>query len=158
MLPDEPDADTLAKLYAFEPSSPFVQNSMQEFISKTEFTPDNFYNYDPYDLFYWEYKMGSWLTLWLLELDMVHEKISFFNNRTLLKLLLSVDYEHRREKDLFYRLIDHLWPKCLDIEVNPHKEPKVQGMDKMKRLFGGLLVRQPVPVYDGVLDAKRKLI
>lgn len=144
--PNRIRAETFQKLY-FQAMSAQVLREFEELIETTSFTSEDIYNYDPYDLFYWEQRMGSWLALWLLEMDVSHDNFVVYNNRTLLKKMLSVDLEHRRSDALFYRLIETLWPECLSVPINPH-EPKPSELSTMlKRTAYGLAFRMPLSVY-----------
>ncbi|WP_254536806.1 hypothetical protein [Halomarina litorea] len=154
-LPDEVDAEVLAKLYGFESQTAYVQAMYEDFIDRAEFPRGDVHGYDVYDLFYWECRIGCWLSLWFLETSIAQEEISLFNNRYLLKKMLSVEYEHRRSNELFYRVIGELWPECLDIPVNPHEEPSIEGMERVDRFLSGMMFRAPTPVYTMVRNVRR---
>jgi hypothetical protein len=158
MLPKYPDVDTLAKLYAFGSTSDFVQQSVTNYVELTDYHKDAIYNYDPYDLYYWEYKMGSWLSHWFLELEIVGEKAILYNNRELLKHLLSLPATQRENSRVFRNIIAELWPECLDVPVNPHKDPSIKYSDEVKRFVGGTIIRQPTPIYETLIITKRKLL
>jgi hypothetical protein len=99
--------------------------------------------------------MGSWLALWLLEMDISHDNFVVYNNRTLLKKLLSVDLSHRRNSEVFYRTIESLWPECLSVPINPH-EPKPSELARgLKRTAYGLAFRMPLPIYRPVVRTLR---
>ncbi|MGK5095394.1 hypothetical protein WDW89_25705 [Deltaproteobacteria bacterium TL4] len=73
------------------------------------------------DLFYWEHRMGSWLSMSLLEWDCAQETYIPFNCRDLLDLLLSVDQKYRRPPDykLYETMIGLLWKEVLSAPINP---------------------------------------
>lgn len=151
-LPNTVSASMLAKLYGHV-FSPNIKEAFHEFIERTSFR--DLYNYDPYDFFYWEYKMGRWLSQWLIEKDISHENYILFNNREILKILLSVDLKSRRNNKLFLKVIEHLWPECLDIPINPHKHSSSWYKKESKRVAYGLAIRQPLPVYRKIIDIHR---
>ena len=71
---------------------------------------DRIFNYNPYDMLYWEYRMGTWHTQVLLESDVAHDTYILFNARKILKLLLSVPMAERLEHTIFKELIHSNWP------------------------------------------------
>lgn len=156
-LPNNIDNEIFSKLYSVEPNSAYVQKKFEEFIEVTEFKKEKIYNYDPYDLFYWEYRMGNWLSLWLLEYSIAIDEFILFNNRYLLKMMLSVDYKHRRKNDIFHKLIDKLWSKCLEIPINPHKNKMFPYSNKIKRLFNGAVFRFPPSMYSKIDCLRREI-
>lgn len=146
-LPDETDSEILAKLYGYDSHSDYVVGAFEEFISKTEFVSERMYNYDPYDLFYWEHRMGCWLSLFLLEFSTGLDEFILYNNRKLLRLMLSVNYKERKSNNLFRKLISTLWNECLESPVNPHQTAKFPGSDELMRYIKGGLFRLPQPLY-----------
>lgn len=76
---------------------------------------------DPWDLFYWEQKMGGWLADVRAEFDVVEEGVTPFNSRSLIECMLGVDPDLRCAPDyLFFRdLIEDLWPELLRYPINP---------------------------------------
>lgn len=154
-LPDEVRAETFAKLYAYEAQSDYVQEQYREFIETTDFSENALYNYDIYDMFYWECRIGCWLALWLLETSIAQEEVSLFNNRHLLKKMLSVPYDRRRSNELFFRVIRELWPECLSVPINPHEDPRFRGIDELDRFLSGAILRTPAPAYMAIRKLRR---
>ncbi|MCI2057512.1 MAG: hypothetical protein LKJ86_10305 [Oscillibacter sp.] len=111
---------TLARLYTTTPmqNDPRVLDAMQEFIDVTGFTERNLRNYDFYDLFEWEQIMCQWLGWLLLESDIAHDTVQLFNNRKILSKMLSIPYEDRKSRKLFFGVIRRLWPELLEFPVN----------------------------------------
>jgi len=80
------------------------------------------------DLFYWENRVGNWLTTCQAEFDTAWQDIfTPFNCRLLLMNMLSVPEKYRRPPDyLFYRkLIQSLWSEVLQAPINPHKPKQI---------------------------------
>ena len=152
--PNRVRAETLQKLF-FQAMSDLVLREFETFIERTEFTAANIHNYDPYDLFYWEQRMGSWLALWVQEMDVSHDNFVVYNNRTLLKKMLSVDIRHRRTDELFYRVIESLWLDCLSVPINPHEPEPSKLVQTCKRTAYGLAFRMPLSVYEPFVRALR---
>ncbi len=76
---------------------------------------------DPWDLLYWEQKMGGWFGSIRTEFDLVEEAVSPYNSREWLTTMLAVDPALRTAPDMsfFLRLIGDLWPALLDYPINP---------------------------------------
>lgn len=138
-LPSMPGAEDLAKLYGYNSRSHFVVHAFRDLIEKTAFDKESIFNYNPYDLHYWEYRMGSWQSQGLMECDVAQDSIILFNNRRLLKLMLSVPFADRRKSALHYALIKNMWPEALSIDINPWAT-KNTAQD-LKRIARGLIFR-----------------
>ena len=80
----------------------------EEFYNTTQM--DNIYNYDPYDILYWEYRMGTWHALLILESDPSHETFIPFNARVILEQFLSVSTQSKKKYYIFKEIIDKSWP------------------------------------------------
>lgn len=80
---------------------------------------DKLYNYDTYDMLYWEHRMGVWVSLVLLESDIAFDTHILFNARCILKLLMSVDFEKRIDSVVFNRLIEKYMMELSNIPINP---------------------------------------
>lgn len=78
----------------------------------------NILNYDPYDMFLWEYHEGTWLTCVLLESDVAFDTFELFNCRALMEKVFSVPLEYRMESVIHYGIIKRLWPLLLLWPIN----------------------------------------
>ena len=85
-----------------------VRNAFSNYYKATQL--DNIYNYDPYDMLYWEYRMGTWHTQLLLESDVAHDTYILFNSRKILERLLSLSGQDRKSNRIFNDLITYNWP------------------------------------------------
>lgn len=97
-------------------------NFIREGIRKwNELIKGNSFNYNLYDLFYWEHRMGSWQAQSQLEWDIVQEVFTPFNSRELLDLMLSIDKSKRKKSSplLYVDAMKHLWKEVLDEPINP---------------------------------------
>jgi hypothetical protein len=76
---------------------------------------------NPWDLFYWEQKMGGWLGTIRTEFDLAEEVFTPYNCRSLLECMLGVDESLRSapQYQFFRKLISTLWPELLEYPVNP---------------------------------------
>ncbi|MCE2435855.1 MAG: hypothetical protein J4F29_23505 [Candidatus Latescibacteria bacterium] len=130
----------LSQFYGIYPRSKFCVNGFKEFIETTHLTRDSIFNYDYFDLFLWEHRMGCWQSLAILDSDMAHDTYILYNNRTILKKMLSVDFRHRATDGLHRKLIENLWPEVLQDPINPWKkkaswfEKIIKGL-KMRYLY-----------------------
>ncbi|MGO3985375.1 hypothetical protein ABI582_13390 [Pseudomonas sp. SAS7] len=79
---------------------------------------NNIENYDPYDLFYWEYRMGAWHSLVLLESDSAFDTFILFNNRRFLSKLLSIPEPLRQGHDLMLEICARNWPALQFWQIN----------------------------------------
>ena len=84
---------------------------------------------NPWDLFYWEHKMGGWLATLRAEFDVVEDGVSPFNSRALIETLLGVEESLRSAPDYpFFRgLVERMWPELLERPINP---PGIKAMMK----------------------------
>lgn len=87
-----------------------------EYKKDTDF--DNIMNYDPLDIFYWEYRSAVIMAAPLLEMDIGHDNFTMINSRDMLRTLLSVPLRSRRDGDVYYAVIKELWPELLDFPIN----------------------------------------
>ncbi|WP_226618612.1 hypothetical protein [Cytobacillus firmus] len=113
-------AKGLAALYTRSElkNDPEVIKQFQEFIDITEFKYEKFYNYNYFDLFYWEHRMTLWHSLIVLESDMAYETHILYNNRVLLSKMLTAPYEVRESSELFIKMIRDTWPELLNLPIN----------------------------------------
>lgn len=74
--------------------------------------------YDPYDIYYWELRMGRWLPAHVTESDVAHDTFTVVNSRRILELLLSVSLADRSAGKVFDLIVDMTWPQLFDYPVN----------------------------------------
>jgi len=98
----------------------FVQKQIQIWFDNL-IKYENKYDYEIFDLFYWEHRLGSWQAQSQLEWDIVQEAFCPFNSRELLDIMLAISPKYR-EKDnptLYKDAIFHLWKDILAYPINP---------------------------------------
>ncbi len=73
------------------------------------------------DLYYWEHRVGNWVSNWQTEQSMGIEEITPFNNVSLITAMLQVAPARRRGfKYTFIRdMIEKMWPETLQQPFNP---------------------------------------
>lgn len=106
-------------LRAYSPNSldsDVVISSFEDFIERNDY--DNLYNYDVFDIFYWEYRMGIWLSQVALESNTTFETINLFNCRYLLNLILSLNMKDRFKGIVFKKAIDDFLPELSETAIN----------------------------------------
>lgn len=108
-LPKELTTDAMVKIYSSKAiGDEKVTEAFKSYYGHVEM--DDIFNYDPYDIFYWEHRMGTWHAQLLLEGDIAHDTFILFNSRKILKLLLSVSDAAKAEHTVFDQLITSNWP------------------------------------------------
>ena len=108
----------LARIVGYGGSA-FVENELEAWKNKINDFDNN--NVKLLDLLYWEQRLGNWGAQFPAEQDIAIEELSPFNNRLLIKTILSVPKEERCAPNYrFYRdLIRYMWPETLSVPINP---------------------------------------
>ena len=72
------------------------------------------------DLFYWEHRIGNWISIALTGLDTVCEVIPAYNSRKVIELGLAVDNKYRTEPsyEIFRELCRRFAPEIAEISFN----------------------------------------
>lgn len=116
-LPDELSAEGIARTFSRTAvKDETVLELSQRFIDQAKLS--DHLNYDPYDLYYWEHRMGTWHASLLLESDLAHDSFILINSRHILKQLLSVSDEAQSQGEVQKRLIERFAPRLLDFAIN----------------------------------------
>lgn len=79
-------------------------------------------SYDFRDVFYWEHRMGMWHSQVVAESNAAFDSLSAYNCPRILKLMLMVSLEGRREKRLFRDLLKQHCPELYSVPINPGRE------------------------------------
>lgn len=90
--------------------------AFEDWIAATGFSEVE--GYDPYDLYYWELRMGRWLPAHMTESDIAHDTYTVVNSRRILELFLSVSLEDRLTAKVFDAIIGLTWPELFNYPVN----------------------------------------
>ena len=86
--------------------SSFGATSIGEFIEYTQFYEDRFFGYDPYDLLYWENRLGRWGARMIGEWDFGARPVSPFASRRLLDSMMAVPYADRVNRSIYRTMHD----------------------------------------------------
>lgn len=133
-LSKEVDSKSLAICYSpIAGEDQEIIDIFESYYQKTQM--DRIYNYDGLDLFYWEYRMGIWHSKLLLESDIAHDTFIPFNSRNILKLLLSVSDNDKKNNVIFKKIIDSNWPILNYWGVNT-LEKKIESFDQQIDGYG----------------------
>lgn len=95
---------------------PAAIEAFVEFHRLTDF--DSLHGHDPYDLFYWEHRVGRWHANVVAESDISHETWVLINSRRILELLLAAPLAQRIKGTVFSELIDSHWPALSRLPFN----------------------------------------
>lgn len=90
--------------------SDFVVKSIAAFIKQSSFREDLFFNYNIFDMFYWEHRNSKWQNLLCQEAEMATDVFIPYNNRRLINLLLSVPERDRKAAKLHVQVTNLLRP------------------------------------------------
>lgn len=93
-------------------------DAFEEYVQMTDFKAALELGYDGLDLFYWEHRMGSWMTPILHESDIAHDTHVLINARSILTKLLGVPLPDRMSGAVFRRVIALSWPEISAVPIN----------------------------------------
>lgn len=118
--------------------------------------PNNNFNFDPFDLFYWESRMGTWHSQLLIQSDVSHDTHIFMNSHLLLRNMLSFPLAMRKNRELFMNIIDRNWPilrfwginedKTLLADINPHLSKSSLNLSDLEFSSGNSKKDVDIPV------------
>jgi hypothetical protein len=69
------------------------------------------------DLFYWEHRLGTWLSGLLRGARADHQTFSLYNCRTVLETLIARPLDERNAANVMFALIRELWPELLSVPI-----------------------------------------
>lgn len=136
---------------ASEPAHPHIEEAFAEYYDAVQF--DLIQDYDPYDMLYWEHRMGTWHSNVVMETDPGFQTHIVFNSRRILTEVLSLSHADRRSGAAFTKAIELCWPELNNIPTNPKnwqklvKEPPTSTDDP--RQLWRRLARRSRPVKAG---------
>jgi len=123
VLPVRPTPAELAARYKIDTGSEFVIGAFARFVDLVDLKPARTFNYDIYDLFYWEHTMGAWQSLQTMDLDVAQDTFILYNNRRLLTRMLSVPLKDRLWDRVHIEIIRSLWPELLEVPFYKQMKP-----------------------------------
>ncbi len=75
-----------------------------------DYSPNVGLNYDPFDILFWESRMGTWHSQLVIQSDIAFETHTLINSQYLIRNLLSIPVENRSSSQYLHRLVDKQWP------------------------------------------------
>lgn len=96
--------------------APFVEE-FERFWATTDFQSTEGL-VDQHELFYWEHRMGTWITHFLAESDIAYESYTVINARHIYEWMLSAPDRLRKNGAVQRGLITAYWPEAMAFPVN----------------------------------------
>lgn len=117
---DNLSVDEMASLYFGDYTADDVDivAAFSDYVESSRFE-QGLFNYDPYDLFYWEQRMSCWHGLVVLEADPAVDTWLLMNCRRCIEAGLSVPLEDRIKSTVFKKIIKFRWAELLKLPINP---------------------------------------
>jgi hypothetical protein len=133
-LPSKVSPKSLAKCYSVKAEDdPQINKYFAEYYDYAEM--DKILNYNPYDLFYWEYRMGTWHAHLLLEADVIHDTQIVINCRKILSHFVGVSYHDKINNNVCKSIIQQQWPVLNAWGVNTLTRP-IDTIDSTTYTYG----------------------
>jgi len=109
----------------------FIQRHLQKWYD-TAANIENDFGLHPYELFYWEHRLGNWAARSYNENDFAFDVFTPFNSRDVLSvsLMLDICYRSLPEAKLHRAIIYKLWP-----EIDKYPYNKMSFVELMKARF-----------------------
>jgi len=133
-----------------------IHSYFKQYADTTEL--NKIFNYDPYDMLYWEYRMGAWHSNILLESDISFDTFCLFNNRLLLKNILSLPRTYLERDFILRSIITNHWPVLNYWEVNQQGFPLentakyFEGLSSLEIEGRNIVSGKPVPFYKNITN------
>lgn len=99
-----------------------------------EYNPNVGFNFDPFDILLWESRMGTWHSQLLIQSDVAFNSHTLINSHYILKNLLSIPFELRQKKAVYFDIIEKKWPVLNFWQINK-KENVYQLLKKQVKKF-----------------------
>ncbi|AOZ71951.1 hypothetical protein BK816_00470 [Boudabousia tangfeifanii] len=90
--------------YSKANEDPKLIQCFRDYIEYMEFYPERIFNYDFYDLFYWEHRMGKWGASLYSEYDLATRAFQSLNSRRAFNAMLALPIEERVNKSIYKEL------------------------------------------------------
>lgn len=122
-LPRKLTPAALGSCYQIQPRSPFVLEAFSEYMNTTGFSSDAVFNFDFYDIFFWEFRSGVWVGVQTIDFDTSMDTFALYNNRRILEMMLSLPLRDRLEARLHRRAAAFMCPDIEDIPYLSEMKP-----------------------------------
>ena len=119
--------DNCALLY-YKKDSSLLAKHYEHFLSSISY--DQLFNYNPYDMFFWEIRETLWYGSLNLESDIAFDTFELFSNRMILSAALSVPYKDRIKDSILKRIVSVKWGKeLLQYGINMFSKDNVYNLN-----------------------------
>lgn len=120
---------------------------------------NNIYDYPLSQLFYWEYRIGAWLSgVILMESDLVCDTFQLFNCRKILNIGLALPAHYRNRSILYDTLIKKLWPELLNYGLPNQKGSLFDLLNRGEIKGGQVAFDDKVECFSGnIHDGERRV-
>jgi Asparagine synthase len=116
-LPRSISEGALARCYDINRESPLVLDEFSRYIETVGFRREAIYDYDFYDLFYWEHRSGAWQSLAVMDFDSSCDTTVLYNCRRWLTKVLALPLEVRINDRHLRAILLELWPEALEVPL-----------------------------------------
>ena len=120
---------------------------------------NNIYDYPLSQLFYWEYRIGAWLSgAILMESDLVCDTFQLFNCRKILNIGLALPAHYRNRSILYDTLIKKLWPELLNYGLPNQKGSLFDLLNRGEIKGGQVAFDDKIECFSGnIHDGERRV-
>lgn len=98
------------------------------------YNPNIGMNYDPFDLLYWESRMGTWHSQLLIQSDPAFNTHILINSQYLLRKLLSIPNDKRQNDFHLEQIVNSEWPVLSYWKVNENKTLREENAELKKNI------------------------
>ena len=120
---------------------------------------DNLYDYPMSQMFFWEYRLGYWMSgAALTESDLVCDTFQLFNCRKILNVGLALPAHYRNRSILYETLIKKLWPELLNYGLPNLKEPLFDLLNRNEIKGGQVAFDNKIEYFSGNVHDKERRV
>lgn len=92
---------------------PAAAGLFDDFLKRADYA--GIFDYPPYDMFYWEHRMGTWHSGVVMSFDAAFDTHILFNFRKMLVNMLRVPFEERKAGLVMHYIVSKLWPEVEEV-------------------------------------------
>ena len=110
------DAHKLARLFRTK-AAVELESYFDEFIEVTGFRKGAMKGFHYTDMFYWEHRLGTWLSGLLRAARADHHTLILYNCRRIIETLIARPLEERNTANVMFALMHEMWPEVLSVPI-----------------------------------------
>ena len=115
---------------------------------------DNIYNYSLSQLFFWEYRLGVWLSgAVLAETDLVVDTFQLFNCRKILNIGLGMPAFYRNRSIIYDKILLKLWPELINYGLPNSSNTLYDYINKSEIKNGQIQFDKKIKTVSGNIDS-----